>query len=130
MYKNYYYSLSSDEEKKLQDWLAAPDSSITYATAWNKKVAGTGQWILEDPVYLKWKEEGSILCIQGQAGSGKTFLLTNIIQSFKQATFPIFMIYHYFDTRDNSGLKSSFQGLLSSFLLQLGSQDQKIHPVL
>ncbi|KAJ3963818.1 hypothetical protein EV361DRAFT_813010, partial [Lentinula raphanica] len=122
--------LSSDEEKKLHDWLAAPDSSITYATALNKKVAGTGQWILEDPVYLKWKEEGSILCIQGQAGSGKTFLLTSIIQTFKQATFPTFMIYHYFDTRDNSGSKSSFQGLLSSFLLQLGAQDQKIHPIL
>ncbi|KAJ3767862.1 hypothetical protein FB446DRAFT_818941 [Lentinula raphanica] len=122
--------LSSDEEKKLYDWLAAPDSSITYATAFNQKVAGTGQWILKDPVYLKWKEEGSILCIQGQAGSGKTFLLTSIIQSFKQATFPTFMIYHYFDTRDNSGSKSSFQGLLSSFLLQLGAQDQKIHPIL
>ncbi|KAJ3769782.1 hypothetical protein FB446DRAFT_810546 [Lentinula raphanica] len=67
--------LSSDEEKKLHDWLAAPDSSVTYATAVNQKIAGTGQWILEDPVYLKWKEEGSILCIQGQAGSGKTFLL-------------------------------------------------------
>ncbi|KAJ3818951.1 hypothetical protein F5880DRAFT_1510540 [Lentinula raphanica] len=114
--------LSSDEEKKLHDWLAAPDSSITYATALNKKVAGTGQWILEDPVYLKWKEEGT--------GSGKTFLLTSIIQTFKQATFPTFMIYHYFDTRDNSGSKSSFQGLLSSFLLQLGAQDQKIHPIL
>ncbi|KAJ3767408.1 ankyrin repeat-containing domain protein [Lentinula raphanica] len=122
--------LSSNEEKKLHDWLAAPDSSVTYATTCNQKIAGTGQWILEDPVYLKWEEEGSILCIQGQAGSGKTFLLTNIIQDFKQATFPTFIIYHYFDTRDNSGLKSSFQGLLSSFLLQLGSQDQKIHPVL
>ncbi|KAJ3769791.1 ankyrin repeat-containing domain protein [Lentinula raphanica] len=130
IHKNYYYSLSSDEEKKLQDWLAAPDSSITYATALNKKVSGTGQWILEDPVFLKWKEEGSILCIQGQAGSGKTFLVTNMIQDFKQATFPTFIIYHYFDTRDNSGSKSSFQGLLSSFLLQLGAQDQKIHPVL
>ncbi|KAJ3833292.1 hypothetical protein F5878DRAFT_633095 [Lentinula raphanica] len=71
IHKNYYY-LSSDEEKKLHDWLAAPDSSITYATALNKKVAGTGQWILEDPVYLKWKEEGSILCIQGQGRNLKS----------------------------------------------------------
>ncbi|KAJ3756024.1 ankyrin repeat-containing domain protein [Lentinula raphanica] len=122
--------LSSDEEKELRDWLAAPDSSITYATTLNKKVSGTGQWILEDLIYSRWKKEGSILCIQGQAGSGKTFLVTNIIQSFKQATFPTFIIYHYFDTRDNSGLKSSLQGLLSSFLLQLGAQDQKIHPAL
>ncbi|KAJ3840312.1 hypothetical protein F5878DRAFT_76169 [Lentinula raphanica] len=68
MYKTYYY-LSSDEEKKLKEWLAAPDCSINYATALDKKVAGTGQWILEDATYLKWKkevEQGSILWIQGK----------------------------------------------------------------
>ncbi|KAJ3769348.1 hypothetical protein FB446DRAFT_706308 [Lentinula raphanica] len=72
--KNYYY-LSTDEEKKLQDWLAAPDCSTNFTTALNQKVAETGQWIFKDPVYLEWKEKGSILWIQGKAGSGKTFLI-------------------------------------------------------
>ncbi|KAJ3825708.1 hypothetical protein F5878DRAFT_645883 [Lentinula raphanica] len=71
---NYYY-LSSDEEKKLQEWLGAPDCSINYSTALNKRVDGTGKWIFEDPTYLEWRREGSILWIQGQAGSGKTFLM-------------------------------------------------------
>ncbi|KAJ3766056.1 ankyrin repeat-containing domain protein [Lentinula raphanica] len=127
---NVNYYLSSDEEKKLQDWLAAPDSSSNYSTALNKRVAGTCQWIFQDPVYLKWKEEGSILWIQGQAGSGKTFLITSIIKNHKEANLPSLTIYHYFDTRDNSGKKASFQGLLLSFISQLGAQDRKMHPAL
>ncbi|KAJ3964751.1 hypothetical protein EV361DRAFT_976371 [Lentinula raphanica] len=123
--------LSSDEEKKVQDWLAAPNCSINYSTALNKRAPGTGQWILKDPVYLKWREQGGILWLQGQAGSGKTFLMTSIIQNFKTTTCPTsLIIYHYFDTRDNSGSKTSFQGFLSSLLLQLGAQNKKIHPIL
>ncbi|KAJ3767410.1 ankyrin repeat-containing domain protein [Lentinula raphanica] len=124
--------LSSDEEKELQDWLAAPNCSINYSTALNKRALGTGQWILKDPVYLKWREQGGIFWLQGQAGSGKTFLMTSIIQHFKTTiTWPTtLMIYHYFDTRDNSGSKTSFQGFLSSLLLQLGAQNEKIHPIL
>ncbi|KAJ3714675.1 hypothetical protein C8R42DRAFT_646148 [Lentinula raphanica] len=78
---NYYY-LSSDEESKLKEWLAAPDYSIHFATAFNKRVDGTGHWIFEDPTYLEWKENAGILWIQGKvvhywmaAGSGKTVLM-------------------------------------------------------
>ncbi|KAJ3965744.1 hypothetical protein EV361DRAFT_872948 [Lentinula raphanica] len=126
---NYYY-LSSDEEKELQEWLNAPNCSINYATALNKRAHGTGQWIFQDSTYLKWREEGSILWIQGQAGSGKTFLITSIIKDLKKITCSTIVAYHYFDTRDNSGAKTSFQGLLLSLLLQLGAQNQKIHSAL
>ncbi|KAJ3818676.1 hypothetical protein F5880DRAFT_1510769 [Lentinula raphanica] len=83
---NYFLTdLSTEEEKKLQDWLAAPDCSTNYTTALNNKVTGTGQWIFKDLTYLKWKEEGSILWIQGK-GSGKTFL----IQVFKDCYYHLF----------------------------------------
>ncbi|KAJ3755589.1 ankyrin repeat-containing domain protein [Lentinula raphanica] len=125
---NVNYYLSSDEEKKLQDWLAAPDSSSNYSTALNKRVAGTCQWILQDPVYLRGVE----LFIA--AGSGKTFLIfylsTSIIKNHKEANLSSLTIYHYFDTRDNSEKKASFQGLLLSFISQLGAQDRKMHPAL
>ncbi|KAJ3774980.1 hypothetical protein FB446DRAFT_701867 [Lentinula raphanica] len=71
---NYYY-LSSDEESKLKEWLAAPDYSIHFTTAFNKRVDGTGQWIFKDSTYLEWKENAGILWIQGKAGSGKTVLI-------------------------------------------------------
>ncbi|KAJ3818482.1 hypothetical protein F5880DRAFT_1491299, partial [Lentinula raphanica] len=121
--------LSSNEEKELRDWLAAPNCSINYSTALNKRAPGTGQWILKDPVYLKWRKQGGILWLQGQ---GNKFTMTSIIQDFKTTiTWPTtLMIYHYFDTRDNSGFKTSFQGFVSSLLLQLGTQNEKIHPIL
>ncbi|KAJ3832734.1 hypothetical protein F5878DRAFT_547720, partial [Lentinula raphanica] len=115
---------------ELQEWLNAPNCSINYATALNKRAHGTGQWIFQDSTYLKWREEGSILWIQGQAGSGKTFLITSIIKDLKKITCSTIVAYHYFDTRDNSGAKTSFQGLLLSLLLQLGAQNQKIHSAL
>ncbi|KAJ3825714.1 hypothetical protein F5880DRAFT_1477744, partial [Lentinula raphanica] len=124
---------STEEESKLKEWLAAPDCSTNYTAALNKRVAGTGQWIFEDPTYLEWKKEGSILWIHGKAGSGKTFLITSIIDNLETmdcSSCSSLVIYHYFDIRDNIGTKLSFQGLLSSLLMQLGAQDQKIHPAL
>ncbi|KAJ3773634.1 hypothetical protein FB446DRAFT_771634 [Lentinula raphanica] len=71
---NYQYTFQ-DEKDKYKKWLDAPDCSTNFRTALNKKVVGTGQWILVHPSYLYWKEKGSILWIHGTAGSGKTFLL-------------------------------------------------------
>ncbi|KAJ3969373.1 ankyrin repeat-containing domain protein [Lentinula raphanica] len=65
----------SDEEKKIQDWLTAPRCVMNYSTALTKRVAGTGLWILKSPAYFKWKKEGKILWVHGQAGSGKTILI-------------------------------------------------------
>ncbi|KAJ3769014.1 ankyrin repeat-containing domain protein, partial [Lentinula raphanica] len=124
--KDINYYLSSDEEKKLQEWLGAPDCSINYAAALNKRVDETGKWIFENSAYLAWKREGSILWIQGQ---GNCFV-TSIIESLKKISVSTLSIYHYFDTRDNTGSKTSFQGFLSSCLSQIGVQDQKIHPEL
>ena len=76
--------LSSDEEKKLQEWLGAPDCSINYATALNKRVDGTGKWIFEDPTYLEWKRKGSILWIQGQGNCFVKFMMKELIQIFLQ----------------------------------------------
>ena len=40
-------------------------------------LAGTGQWLLLDPVFIKWKKESasSILWIHGIPGSGKSKLV-------------------------------------------------------
>ncbi|KAJ3753752.1 hypothetical protein EV360DRAFT_1990, partial [Lentinula raphanica] len=116
---------------KLQEWLGAPDCSINYAAALNKRVDGTGKWIFEDPTYLEWRKKGSILWIQGQGNCFVKFMMKELIQIFLQLglkiTVSTLSIYHYFDTRDNTGSKTSFQGFLSSCLSQIGVQDQKIH---
>ncbi|KIK56235.1 hypothetical protein GYMLUDRAFT_821869 [Collybiopsis luxurians FD-317 M1] len=67
--------VSSDEKEKIQKWLNAPDCTMDFQTAANKRAEGTGQWILERPMYIKWKQSPNLLWIQGKAGSGKTILM-------------------------------------------------------
>ncbi|KAJ4476289.1 hypothetical protein C8R41DRAFT_846321 [Lentinula lateritia] len=69
------YILPNDEEKKLQEWLSAPNSSINYTTALNKRTPGTGVWIFDHPIYNAWREEHGILWIQG-----KGFLVSSWIR--------------------------------------------------
>ncbi|KAJ3966507.1 ankyrin repeat-containing domain protein [Lentinula raphanica] len=121
---------SSIKEEHLREWLAAPDCSIDLNTALSKRVDGTGQWILKMPPYLKWRKEGGILWIQGKAGSGKTILMTSNIDNLKKSSNSSLVAYHYFDIRDNTGVKTGYQGLLCSLLRQFGLQDHITHPVL
>ncbi|KAE9392297.1 hypothetical protein BT96DRAFT_944734 [Gymnopus androsaceus JB14] len=57
---------SHDPIQKIRDWLKAPDCSTNFDTAANKKTAGTGSWIIEHPKYIKWKNNGGLLWIQGK----------------------------------------------------------------
>ncbi|KAJ3906967.1 ankyrin repeat-containing domain protein, partial [Lentinula edodes] len=120
------YILPNDEEKKLQEWLSAPNSSINYTTALNKRTPGTGVWIFDHPIYNAWREEHGILWIQGKAGSGKTVLLSTIIENLSKNS-PSQVFYHYFDVRDNTGSKSSYQGFLLSLVYSMGFQDGRVH---
>ncbi|KAF9050900.1 ankyrin repeat-containing domain protein [Rhodocollybia butyracea] len=123
-----YHTTSIDMETKIYEWLRAPECSVNFQTAVDKKTDGTGQWLLEHSMYKNWTqaETSNILWIQGKAGSGKTFLSTTIIQDL-QETAPRNVWYHYFDSRDNTGMKSTYRGLMLSLLQQVGSNADGIH---
>ncbi|KAE9393572.1 hypothetical protein BT96DRAFT_923980 [Gymnopus androsaceus JB14] len=67
--------VSTDEKEKIRKWLDAPDCATNFRVADDKRVEGTGEWILNHPEYVEWKQNPGILWIQGKAGSGKTILL-------------------------------------------------------
>ncbi|KIK51048.1 hypothetical protein GYMLUDRAFT_252394 [Collybiopsis luxurians FD-317 M1] len=121
--------VSNDEREKIQKWLNAPDCATNFQTADDKRTEGTGQWILDHPEYNEWKQSPSLLWIQGKAGSGKTILTTTIIVDLKKEA-PDNGWYHYFDSRDNTGQKSTFRGFLLSLLDWTGANSTSIHPAL
>ncbi|KIK58830.1 hypothetical protein GYMLUDRAFT_140091, partial [Collybiopsis luxurians FD-317 M1] len=115
--------------EKILKWLNPPDCTINFQVADDKRTGGTGQWILDHPEYIKWKQSPNVLWIQGKAGSGKTILTTTIIRDLEQGA-PENVWYHYFDSRDNTDQKSTFRGYLLSFLLRVGANSIGIHPAL
>ncbi|KAJ3912724.1 ectomycorrhiza-induced ankyrin-domain/NACHT-domain-containing protein [Lentinula edodes] len=124
-----FTAISSDEATKVNQWLKAPDCSSNYVTAEDKKLQGTGKWIFDLDEYKKWKSEPGVLWIQGPAGSGKTVLTTTIFQDIKEVHKNA-VWYHYFDTRDNTGLKTTYRGFLLSLIKQLGLGNKKVNPAL
>ncbi|KAF9061831.1 ankyrin repeat-containing domain protein [Rhodocollybia butyracea] len=111
----------SDHVPAIRDWLNPPDPSVNLNAASEKRTPGTGQWLLSDPTYLKWKNsEIHLLWIQGKVGSGKPVLSQS--QSM--------VCFYYFDNRDNSGAKANYRGFLLSILFQMAICQDKLHPAL
>ncbi|KIK56689.1 hypothetical protein GYMLUDRAFT_781406 [Collybiopsis luxurians FD-317 M1] len=69
-----YHDWKTRDLDAIRKWLNAPDSSINFNNAFDKKTLGTGKWILEHQTFLNWKKNGQRLWIQGKVGSGKTVL--------------------------------------------------------
>ncbi|KAF9061840.1 ankyrin repeat-containing domain protein [Rhodocollybia butyracea] len=123
----------SDQVPAIRNWLNPPDSSVNFNAALETRTPGTGQGLLSNPEYLKWKNGGEthMLWIQGKVGSGKTVLSTTIIDDLNQTPKPGLVYFYYFDNRDNSGSKSNYRGFLLSILFQMAiSQDNLVHPAL
>ncbi|KAF9062563.1 hypothetical protein BDP27DRAFT_278804 [Rhodocollybia butyracea] len=115
---------------EIRNWLKAPDPSINFVTACDKKTSGTGEWILSQPEYIHWCQGAAqLLWIQGKVGSGKTILSSTIIEALK-AQPAVQCYYYYFDNRDNLKTKTNARGLLQSLLLQMATRTEGVHPAL
>ncbi|KAJ3847651.1 hypothetical protein EV368DRAFT_87496 [Lentinula lateritia] len=130
IYGGNFTVITNDDSHKIHKWLNAPDFSANFVAAADNRCFGTGQWILEDDKYKEWRSNLGILWIQGPAGSGKTFLITTIIQNLRNMNQHSPVWYHYFDTRDNTESKTTYRGLLLSLVQQMGLSSESIHPAL
>ncbi|KAF2194322.1 hypothetical protein K469DRAFT_783362 [Zopfia rhizophila CBS 207.26] len=87
-------------------------------------LAGTGQWLLSDPVFKKWKDESasSILWLHGIPGSGKSKLVSIVIEdalkSFKAGDSPQ-PVFFYCSRNPAEPARSDPRAVLASLARQL-----------
>lgn len=63
--------------QELLHWLSSHDHAARHHECLSRKVESTGLWILNEPDFLKWRDDPqspSVLCCYGHAGSGKSVL--------------------------------------------------------
>ncbi len=57
---------TDNEREQILRWLAADEQAFKYRDHLEKRVEGTGEWLLQHESYLKWKNEfGEILWLSG-----------------------------------------------------------------
>jgi hypothetical protein len=109
----------NQHEREIRDWLSAPEPSINYENALEKRHKGTGVWFTGGQAFADWKKQSNtFLWLHGIPGCGKTVLSSTIIEHLSDVTTPDqVLLYFYFDFNDKD--KKPLENMLRSLVSQL-----------
>ncbi|KAH7310162.1 hypothetical protein BKA65DRAFT_559174 [Rhexocercosporidium sp. MPI-PUGE-AT-0058] len=91
-------------------------------------LSGTGQWLLSDPLFNKWKKESvsSILWLHGVPGSGKSKLVSIVIEdakmAFQKGHYPA-PVFFYCSRNTAEPTRSNPDVIMASIARQLSSTE-------
>ncbi|KAI3326446.1 ankyrin repeat-containing domain protein [Xylariaceae sp. AK1471] len=109
----------------IRGWLLPPDPSTNLNIALKNRHLGSGQWLLQLPVYSTWQSErNSFLWLYGIPGCGKTILSSTIIEDLTKKGTSHGLLYFYFDFNDSS--KQNFDMMLRSLINQLYNKSKDV----
>ncbi|KAF8267029.1 hypothetical protein EI94DRAFT_87042 [Lactarius quietus] len=110
--------------RDLRGWLSPPDPSTNHNIMHSAQHERTAAWFFNEDIFKDWESSGSLLWVQGKAGSGKSILCSAIIEHFitLRDAGSASVAYFYFDFRDVE--KKHRRNLLSSLLIQLSSRSE------
>ncbi|KAL8710758.1 MAG: hypothetical protein Q9220_004776 [cf. Caloplaca sp. 1 TL-2023] len=130
-------NLKSNERRKLLSWLSTIRYREHHKTAYSTVMRGSGQWLQRKPAFTDWKtsSSSSTLWIHGIPGSGKSKLISTVIQDLisnkarKMATSAIAYFYCSRDAAETT--RADPDEIMRAILKQLCCFDasQPIHAV-
>ncbi|KAF3934683.1 hypothetical protein ABW20_dc0104875 [Dactylellina cionopaga] len=123
-------TLSSKDDLEILNWLTPDDYGPQHSDFYNRRQAGTGQWLLDNQKYQNWRSKGGILFCHGIPGAGKTILTSIVIEDLKtwisNSPENIGIAYLYCNFKQESGQKIG--NLLASLLKQLAQRQSSLPP--
>jgi len=123
-----FQDMSLDERKReILHWLSPVDPSVSHEAAMRKRQLGTNDWFLSCKEFEEWQRaETSFLWLSGFPGSGKTILMSTVVEFLQQCgerKESAIVAYYYCDfrtpeTRDHLNIIGS---ILAQICFKLGS---------
>ncbi|PVH75975.1 ankyrin [Cadophora sp. DSE1049] len=114
------------QRTKILHWLSPEPYLQHHEQAKREVLPGTGQWLLSDPVFNRWKKESvsSILWLHGVPGSGKSKLVSIVIEdarmAFKNDHNPA-PVFFYCSRNTAEPARSNPDAIMASIARQLSS---------
>ncbi|GAB1732647.1 hypothetical protein NU195Hw_g8627t1 [Hortaea werneckii] len=119
----------SDVEVELRCLRSLASGQIYIDGKSDKKVPGTGDWVLENEVYKAWQQDGGVLWIKGRAGCGKSMLINHLSSEAKRQALEIpnpIVLSHSFVFGKAESLQRSPDGLFRALLHQILAIDRDL----
>ena len=93
----------SNLKQAIRDRLSTLESLKAYKRVLQQRVSGTAGWILKDDAFCQWRrdEDGAILWCSGKMGSGKTVLMSSVVEQLHTLRRPTDIIAHHFCFSDH-----------------------------
>ena len=99
-----------------------------------KALDGTCEWLFRQAEYTAWtdlnlsNQQSGLLCIKGKPGAGKSTLMKMMIKKieFGEHEKGATVLRFFFNSRSNTRLEVTMQGLFRSLLCQLLQQDKNL----
>ncbi|KAK2667987.1 NWD NACHT-NTPase, N-terminal [Fusarium oxysporum f. sp. vasinfectum] len=116
--------LDKTKRTKILKWLSKEPYRKHHQLVKEDLIEGTGQWLLSDPIYRRWKKDSasSILWLHGIPGSGKSKLVSvvveNAIEAFEQREQPP-PVYFYCSRSPAEPARADPEAILASIARQL-----------
>ncbi|KAL8666371.1 MAG: hypothetical protein Q9168_007498 [Polycauliona sp. 1 TL-2023] len=128
--------LKHEERRKILAWLSTVKYREHHKTSFSAVMPGSGAWLRQKPEFIDWKTSStsSILWIRGIPGSGKSKLMSTIVQSMlddKNQNIATSALAYFYCTRDEAEkARADPDEILRAVLKQLScfSTSQPIHP--
>ncbi|KAH8813591.1 ankyrin repeat-containing domain protein [Flagelloscypha sp. PMI_526] len=106
--------------RRLKDWLRPIDHARKLESSNRSRGPTTCNWFLDHPIVGEWIRTSGLCWFHGGMGTGKTFIMSHLIQTMIDQGHTV--AYYYFEFTNPSTL--SEEALLRSLVFQLSS----IHP--
>lgn len=116
--------LDKSKRYEILRWISAQPYLEHHEQISKKVLAGTGKWLLEDPIYADWQKAStsSLLWLHGKVGAGKSTLVSIVIEDavrrFEAGQSPP-PVYFYCSRNAAEPQRSDPAAILSSIVRQL-----------
>ncbi|KAH7119554.1 hypothetical protein B0J11DRAFT_582082 [Dendryphion nanum] len=122
--KNIHDNLQASKRAEIVRWLSPEPYMQHHKQTKRDILAGTGQWLLSDPIFKQWKDDSasSILWLHGIPGSGKSKLVATVVEDtlecYKAGNSPP-PVFFYCSRNPAEPTRSDSQAVLASLARQL-----------
>lgn len=119
-----------ERRRQVMAWLAPVSFDNNLVGWWSRTTQGTNQWFLNSHQYTSWRDEqshDSVMWLKGNAGVGKTFLSSSIVQDLRHVisqTSGVGLGYFFFDATECG--RSSLLEASASIIAQISANCERI----
>ncbi|KAF2733239.1 hypothetical protein EJ04DRAFT_565274 [Polyplosphaeria fusca] len=116
---------SKERQGKILSWVSPLPHRDHHAVAAAGRTEGTGDWLLNRDEYLKWEtsDDSMILWLHGIPGSGKTKLVSHVIDIWSERETEFTRLAYFYCRQDEESRRKGLN-ILQSFVKQLASNSE------